>query len=430
MDLPPPNILHIVADDLGYADFSHRGSPIRSPNLDRLAAESVELTRFYVNPVCSPTRAGLLTGRYPHRYGLGGSPMQYDENKGLPPHLATLPQILGQAGYDQRHAIGKWHLGNSATCFHPVRRGFTSFYGHYCGAICYWTHTRAGELDWHRDLASDHTPGYSTRLMADDAVRFVRDTPTDKPWYLYLAFNAVHTPLQAPEETVRSYDGVDLKGHNQIYCAMMTEMDTGVGRVLQTLKERGLAENTLVIFHSDNGGCAHDGLGSNGVLRAGKATTYEGGVRVCAWMRWPARWQGGRRCDALMGHVDLLPTLAGLAKAPLPTDLDGIDVLPLLDGTAQPGERIYYVDGLKKHAVVSQRWKLVEDELYDLETDPGETHNVAAQHPDLAARLGAELARRKAETGASYLPPGLPVKKLKVLPEWAMVECGSDMGQP
>lgn len=429
--MPPvtrPNILHIVADDLGHADFSHLGAPVRTPNLDRFAAESLALERFYVCPVCSPTRTALLTGVYPHRLGLGGSPMQYDENKGLPPDRPTLPEILGRAGYAHRHAIGKWHLGNSATCFHPVRRGFTSFYGHYCGAIDYWTHERAGELDWHRGLAADHTPGYSTRLMADDAVRFIRDTPADAPWQLYLAFNAVHTPIQAPEETIRSYDGADLRGYHQTYCAMVTEMDAAVGRVLAALEARGLRDNTLVIFHSDNGGCAHDGLGSNAPLRAGKGTVYEGGVRVRAWMRWPARWRAGARCDAVIGHVDLLPTLAGLAGAPLPDGIDGRDALPWLDGAPQSEDRLLYVD---RDGVVSRRWKLVGEQLFDLEQDPSETRDVAAERPAEHARLRAQLAAFQAQAGQPYLPPGLPVKKDKVPREWAMLEIdGPSMGEP
>lgn len=429
IDFCPPNILHIVADDLGYADFAHRGAPIRTLHLDRLAAESIELRRFYVCPVCSPTRAGLMTGQYPHRYEMGGSPMQYDENKGLPPDLTTLPEVLEKAGYRHRHAIGKWHLGNSATCFHPVRRGFSSFYGHYCGAICYWTHTRADQLDWHRDLQSDHTPGYSTRLMADDAVRFIRDTPAREPWYLYLAFNAVHTPLQAPEETIRSYDGVDLQGYNQTYCAMMTEMDAAIGRVLAMLDERGLRENTLVIFHSDNGGVGQKGLGSNRPFRGAKGSVYEGGVRVCAWARWPQRWKAPGHCEAVMGHIDLLPTLAAAAGARAPEKIDGRNALPWLDGQPQTEERYYHPDGIHSHALVSQRWKLVGEELYDLAADPGETTDVGAQHPEIRARYMAELARIRALAGPAYVPPGMPEKKATVPFEWKMAESGP-MGMP
>lgn len=426
-----PNILHIVADDLGWADFAHRGAPIRTPHLDRFAAESIELSRFYVCPVCSPTRSALMTGRYPHRFGMGGSPMQFAENKGLPPDLTTLPQVLGEAGYRHRHAIGKWHLGNSATCFHPVRRGFTSFYGHYCGAICYWTHTRADQLDWHRDEASDYTPGYSTRLMADDAVRFIRDTPAKEPWYLYLAFNAVHTPLQAPEETIRSYDGVDLKGYDQTYCAMMTEMDAGIGRVLAMLEERGLSENTLVVFHSDNGGVGHHGLGSNLPFRGHKGTVYEGGVRVCAWARWPQRWEQPGRCEAVMGHVDLLPTFAAAAHATAPADIDGLNALPWIDKTEAQAERLFHPDGIPRtgYALIGPRWKLKDEELYDLENDPSETTDLAATHPEIQTRMKQELARIRALSGPAYLPPGMPENKETVPFEWKMAESGP-MGSP
>ncbi len=422
-----PHILHIVADDLGWADFGHRGSPIRTPVLDAFAAESVELSRFYVCPVCSPTRAAIMTGCYPNRFGLGGAPMQYYENKGLPPQQPTLPSVLENAGYMLRHAIGKWHLGNSATCFHPVRHGFTSFYGHYCGAIDYWTHERAGELDWHRDLAADHTPGYSTRLMADDAVRFIRDNPPDRAWYCYLAFNAVHLPLQAPEDTVRSYDGVDLKGQDQVYCAMTTEMDAAVGRVLGALRERGLHENTLVLFHSDNGGVGRNGLGSNLPFRGHKGTVYEGGIRVCAWARWPARWRGGRSCNAVMGHVDLMPTLAAAAGTTVGHPIDGCNILPLIDGGVPQRERFFYPD---RNAVVSNRWKLVGEELYDLSEDHSETADVAGRRHDMFERLRERLAGFQAQDGEPYLPPGLPERKERVPPQWDMPDCGPDMGEP
>lgn len=429
-----PNIVHIVADDLGSHDLAFRGAPFRTPRLDAFAREALELIRFYVSPVCSPTRAALMTGRYPNRMGLGGHPMQYDENKGLPPVEYTVAEALRDAGYHHRIAIGKWHLGNAATCFHPVRRGFTAFYGHYCGAIDYWTHERAGELDWHRGLAADRTPGYTTRLLTDEAVGFIQHVPAHEPFYLYLAYNAVHTPLQAPEDTIRSYDGADLHGQNQIYAAMTTEMDTGIGRVLDTLAQRGFADNTLVIFHSDNGGVTQDGLGSNGPFRGHKGTTYEGGIRVVALARWPRRWRGGRTCDALMGHVDLLPTFVAAAGAPLaaPNELDGINVLPLLDGTAPPPDRAFYPDRVfaEQEAVVTQRWKLVGDELYDLEADPYETRNVAAQHPEIVARLREQRAVFQARSGPTYVPPGFPERKESVPKDWAMPEAGPTMGLP
>jgi len=442
---PPqrPNLVHIVADDMGWRDPGHRGGPFRTPRLDALAAESVELTRFYVCPVCSPTRAALLTGRYPHRMGLGGPPMQWYENKGLPPGEYTLPEMLRDAGYRHRAAIGKWHLGNSAACFHPLRRGFTSFYGHYCGAIDYWTHERAGELDWHRGADADRTPGYSTRLLTDEAVRFIETVPAREPFHLYLAYNAVHTPLQAPEETVRSYDGADLGGQNPVYAAMMTEMDAGIGRVLDALAGRGMADDTLVLFHSDNGGVARDGLGSNRPFRGAKGTTYEGGIRVGALARWPRRWRGGRTCDALMGHVDLLPTFAAAAGHALraPNPLDGLDALPWIDGASPPADRALYPDG---DAVVTPRWKLAGAALYDLEADPGETRDVATAHADIRDALHERLGAFRALEGAPYVPPGLGERKDAAPKDWTMPDaaggdvagrCGAagtgpDMGAP
>ncbi len=419
--VPQPNIVLIVADDMGWGDVGYHGSGIETPAIDRLALEGVELDRFYVCPVCSPTRTGLMTGRYPNRMGMHGHPTQYTENKGLPPDEVTLADVLARADYPLRHAVGKWHLGTAATCFHPVNRGFTGFYGHYCGMIDYWTHERGGELDWHRGYESSYEEGYSTHLMTREAVRFIESAPLNDPFFLYLAYNAVHTPLQAPREEVARYEGRDLpEGQSPTYAAMGTIMDRGIGRVLDAIERKGVAEDTLVWFFSDNGAVGRGGCGHNRPLRGHKGTPYEGGIRVPAALRWPARIEGGRKVDTLMGYVDVLPTLAaaaGLDYEP-PGPLDGINLLDALTGGAPP-ERAFYPD---RGAVITQRWKLVEDELFDLEDDPAETRALGADCPDVLAAMRRHREHFLSLTGDPYVPPAMPPEKQMPPPEWRMPE--------
>ena len=201
-----PNIVLILADDLGWDDVSFHGQQIKTPNLDRLTREGVELSRFYVCPICSPTRAGLMTGRYPIRYGLMRAVLPPWREGGLDLDEVTLPQVLARAGYKHRGIFGKWHLGHSDVKYHPLRRGFTEFVGHYNGAIDYFTHEREGELDWHRGYESNHDKGYSTDLIADAAVDFIRRHAADNaPFLCYVPFNAPHSPLQAKEEDLDTY---------------------------------------------------------------------------------------------------------------------------------------------------------------------------------------------------------------------------------
>ncbi len=422
LDTERPNIVLIIADDLGWGDVGYHGAAVRTPNIDRLARQGVELERFYVCPVCSPTRTGIMTGRYPNRMGMHGHPTQYTENKGLPPDEVTLADVLAQAGYAHRHAVGKWHLGTAATCFHPVNRGFTGFYGHYCGMIDYWTHERAGELDWHRGHDSSYDQGYSTHLMTQEAVRFIDAVPDSESFFLYLAYNAVHTPAQAPEEDVQEYVSIDLpEDHSPTYAAMATVMDRGIGEVLDALERKGVAENTLVWFFSDNGAVGRGGLGHNRPFRGRKGTAYEGGVRVPAACRWPARIPAGRKVDALVGYVDLLPTLAAAARLDYvsPQPLDGMDVLGVLAGDGSPADRAFYPD---RGAVVTQRWKLTEGALYDLERDWAETTDVADRFPEVHGRMCEHRDYFLSLTSDPYVPPGMPGEKETPPQEWKMPE--------
>ncbi|MGB2823203.1 MAG: sulfatase-like hydrolase/transferase, partial [Phycisphaerae bacterium] len=255
-----PDIVIIVADDLGWNDVGYHGSEIKTPHIDRIAAEGVQLDRFYACPICSPTRAGLMTGRWPLRFGIMRAVIPPWRDYGLPPEEETLPEMLARAGYKRRGCFGKWHLGHSNRRFHPIDQGFTHFYGCYNGAIDYFTHMREGELDWHRQYAPAREEGYSTTLLAQEAAKFIADSPADpstgsgrtEPFFCYLPFNAPHTPLQAPPEYLQKY--AHLKGQRQKFAAMVACMDDGIGRVLRALDEKGIADNTIVLFFSDNGG--------------------------------------------------------------------------------------------------------------------------------------------------------------------------------
>jgi len=283
----PPNIVIVVADDLGWNDVGYHGSEIRTPRLDSLAREGVEFDRFYVCPICTPTRAGLMTGRYPHRFGLRDTVIPPWRDYGLSTDEACLPELLAEAGYKRRACIGKWHLGHSRRAYHPLSRGFTSFYGHYNGALDYFTHLREGELDWHRGFEASRDEGYSTTLLADEAVRFIEASDDAAPFLLYLPFNAPHAPLQAEPTALAEYGATNKPGRDAqrpTFSAMVTSLDTAIGRVLDSLEERGFTDNTLVWFFSDNGGEVKQG-GNNKPLRGAKHTVWEGGVRVPAIVR-------------------------------------------------------------------------------------------------------------------------------------------------
>jgi arylsulfatase A-like enzyme len=426
-----PNILIIVADDLGFADVGFNGGKIiATPNLDRLAATGVRLTDFRACPMCSPTRAGMLTGRWPSRFGIMRAVVPPWSKYGLPPNENTLPELLAGAGYERRAVIGKWHLGHARREFLPLAHGFTRFYGHYNGAIDYLTHHREGERDWHDNERTVTENGYATDLQGAEAVRFVRGSPPGKPWLLYLAFSAPHSPHQAKEEDLKKYTHIK-QPNCRAYAAMVDCMDQAIGRVLEAVESRGDSTNTLILFFSDNGGIPNVGS-SNGPWRGAKLTVYEGGTRVCAAIRWPAAgFSGGRRFDARIGYIDVLPTLLAAAGLTPPDNLDGINVLPALLGKCKLPERPWFSyihqSGQPHGSVHEGKWKLVahgdffaekpdaELELYDLEADPAEKTNLAAQHPDRTARLYKQLrdfgklqkpgAGKYDEGRAGFVPP-------------------------
>jgi len=406
---PParPHILVILADDLGWKDVGYHGSEIRTPVLDRLAAAGVRLEQFYVQPVCTPTRASLMTGRYPIRYGLQVGVIRPWSEYGRSLEERMLPQALKAAGY--RTAItGKWHLGCYEKPYRPLQRGFDWQYGMYGGAIDYFTHERDGGLDWHRNEKALREEGYSTNLIAREAVRIIEEHDVKQPLFLYLAFNSPHAPLQAPPEYLERYASITDR-NRRTYAAMPTCMDDAIGRVLEALEKRGMRENTLILFSSDNGGPLPLGA-NNGPLRAGKGTVYEGGVRVPAFAVWPGRIRPGTVVNEMLHIVDWHPTLLKLAGASLeaPLPLDGRDAWPTMaEGKPSPRTEILHNVTPDNGAIRCGDWKLVvnapraargaEDspspsiELFNIARDPYEKTNLANENPEKVKELHSRL---------------------------------------
>ncbi len=398
-----PNVVIILADDLGWGDVGYHGSEIPTPNIDRIAREGIELDRYYVAPISSPTRAGLMTGRYPSRFGFREAVIPPWRNVGLPEGERTIADVLGENGYPNRAIIGKWHLGHSRKAFYPINRGFTYFYGHLNGAIDYFSHKRDGELDWHENWESNYDEGYSTDLITDKAVEQIGKYADEGPFFIYVAYNAPHTPFQAPEDEIAKHIPLDKfraienqKERNRwIYTAMVTRMDSGIGRIWDALEESGQLDNTIVLFSSDNGGDL--AASSNAPLRGTKFTEWDGGVRVPAAIYWKNGFKNGRKLEKqVMGFVDILPTLAdiiGVKDRPEPA-YDGISMYSVLKGRKDHIDRDMY---LGCGALVNSDWKLIltgrnskmpkKDFLVRYADDPYETKNNIDDSPEVARRM-------------------------------------------
>jgi len=417
---PRPHIVYIMADDLGRKDVGYHGSDIRTPNIDGLAQGGARLEQFYAQPMCTPSRAALMTGRYPHRYGLQTAVIPSNGTYGLPTDEWLLPQALKEAGYTTA-IVGKWHLGHAKREYWPQQRGFDYQYGPLLGEIDYFTHSAHGTIDWFRNGQSLDEPGYVTTLLGTDAATLIRQHDPKKPLFLYLTFTAPHAPYQAPEEYLAQYEKI-ADPNRRAYAAMVTALDDEIGRVLAALEQQGMREHTLVVFQSDNGGPRSSKFTGevdtskgtipcdNAPYRDGKAMLYEGGTRVVALANWPAGIEAGTVVDQPIHMVDMYPTLAALAGAPLGKGkpLDGVDVWPVIarDAPSPRTEVVYDIEPFRG-AVRQGNWKLVwratlpsQVELFNLAEDPYETTNVAAQHPDKVRKLQErieELARESAK---------------------------------
>ena len=406
-----PNIVYILADDLGWKDVGFHGSEIKTPQIDSLAASGAQLTQFYVQPMCTPTRAALMTGRYPLRYGLQTAVIASGHKYGLPTDEWILPQALKEAGYSTA-IIGKWHLGHADKKYWPKQRGFDYQYGPLIGEIDYFTHRQHGVLDWYRNNKPLNQEGYSTTLIGNEAVNYINKVDASAPFFLYLTFNAPHTPYQATPEYLERYSHI-ADPSRRAYAAMITAMDDQIGRVLTALDKKGVRENTLIIFHSDNGGTRNPmfaGEGDmskvkipcdNGIYREGKASLYEGGTRVVSLANWPGQIEAGSSVDGMIHVVDMYPTLTKLAGTETTKNkpLDGMDVWPTIsEGAESPRNEIVYNVEPLRGGVRQDQWKLIwrtslpyATELYNLEKDPSEKNDLAADNPRIVSRLQARI---------------------------------------
>jgi arylsulfatase A-like enzyme len=411
-----PNVVLILMDDMGYGDIGSYGvKDAKTPNLDRLAREGVRLTDAYANASnCSPTRAGLITGQYQQRYGiewpLGADPG--DSARGLPVTGASLPALLKKSGYETG-LIGKWHLGFKPE-FGPNAHGFDEFFGFVSGAVDYYTHRRGdGTPDLYENTTPVELPGYLTDEITRRAVGFV-DRHSTAPFFLEVAYNAVHWPFEPPGMPVserhdvpqpavsgdfRLYQGPNAShpATRRDYVRMLERADSGVGEILVALERRGLTKNTLVIFTNDNGG---EWISRNAPLSNRKSTLWEGGIRVPLILRWPAQLPANRRSAQVAITMDLTASILAAGGATTPTDykLDGINLLPSLSGQSPIVERQLFwriKRPRQQRAVRSGRWKLLQDGvdfyLFDVTVDPGERHDLTADHPEMVRKLSAAL---------------------------------------
>ncbi len=412
-----PNIVFILADDLGWKDVGFHGSDIKTPNLDTLAQTGARLEQFYSQQICTPARAALMTGRYPLRYGLQMAVIPSAGRYGLATDEWLLPQALRQVGY-RTAIVGKWHLGHSDKKYWPNQRGFDYSYGPLIGEIDHFKHESHGVTDWYRNNRPIKEPGYDTQLFGVDAVRQIEAHDVKSPLFLYLAFTAPHTPYQAPQNYLDRYKNI-ADPLRRAYAAQITCMDDEIGKVVAALERRGMRENTLIFFASDNGGTRSNLFvgeaqvkgelpPNNGPYRDGKGSVYEGGTRVAALANWPGHIKPGV-VDGMMHIVDIYPTLAGLAGANLgkTKPLDGIDVWPAIsEGKPSARDTLVYNVEPYRAGVRKGNWKLVwttllpqRVELFDLGEDPSESTNLAEQNPDKVGELQAwatELAKQAA----------------------------------
>jgi arylsulfatase A-like enzyme len=410
-DAARPNVLLIVADDLGYHDVGFQGSKeIPTPHLDKLAASGVRCTNGYVShPFCSPTRAGMMSGRYQHRFGHENNPAWLPESltEGLPLSVVTFPTLMKQAGY-VTGAVGKWHLGAHPQ-FHPMKRGFDEYFGALGGGHAYFpSGSKSVEygIPLNRNGKDEAQTGYLTEQFGDEAAAFVgRHAGEEKPWMLYLAFNAPHTPLEAPEVWLERFKSIEDKSR-RTYAAMVAAMDEAIGEVMDKIEAAGERENTVVFFVSDNGGPnlakkSGTNFTDNTPLRGAKGDLYEGGVRVPFLVSWPVKIQSGIYEEPVIALDFLVTSLAAAGESALtPKDLDGVNLLPFLTGEASgvPHEKLFWRSGGfgGKHSVRRGNWKLVTGaakgyELYDLGADVGEVKDLAEAKPEVVGELVAAI---------------------------------------
>lgn len=428
-----PNIVIVMADDLGWNDVGYHGSEIRTPTLDRLSASGVRLDRFYAQPTCSPTRAALMTGKSPLRLGIA-APLSKNNPTGLSIEETTLAERFKAQGY-QTALVGKWHLGARHTDYLPNARGFDHFYGHKTGGVGFWDKVHGGGYDLQRNGKTVRDDGYLTHLLVDEAIKVIQQRDPDQPLFLFASFNAPHLPNEAPQEALDAYgDIADIK--RRTHAAMVSELDKAIGQLVSTLESEGMSDNTLIWFMSDNGGLQNVplvnwipdwllgiGIGSlldvdpsdrfvefarvnltqsgsdNSPLRGGKGSLWEGGMRVPSLVYWPGVLTPGTS-GQMVAMQDVFPTVLEASGIEVANDsLDGRSVWPALAGGAVlPANDVIAPSGPTPLSVAIYRypWKLIEYPdgdilLFNVEADPGEADDLSEEHTEIAASLQATL---------------------------------------
>lgn len=433
--LPPPNIVVILADDLGRGDYSAFGTKdIRTPNIDRLCREGMTFDNFYANScACSPTRAALLTGCHPDRVGVPGVIRFHADNSWgwLSPGATLLPELLKRAGYHTA-IVGKWHLGLDSPNT-PTERGFDFFHG-FLGDMMddYWTHRRHEQNFMRRNREVVDPKGHATDLFTEWACDYLAERAEScKPFFLYLAYNAPHDPIQPPPDWLSTVQRREPASdpQRQKLVALIEHLDAGIGKVLDTLDRLKLTDNTLVIFTSDNGGVLRFGA-NNGPWRSGKTHVYEGGIRVPGFARWPAKIKPGSRTGHVALSMDIFATCCEVAGVKPPANIDGVSFLPTLLGRPQPETKrdLYFLlregggarfCGKTIEALIRGDWKLVCDnpfgpaELYNLKRDPQETTDLAAKEKAAFRELAIALSRQIQRGGAVPWQPARPGEHLR-----------------
>jgi len=398
----PPNIVLLFADDLGYGDVGAYGSKtIPTPHIDALAESGVKFTDAYVTAgTCSPSRAGLMSGCYQQRFGFefntSSASITHQTSRGLEPSVVTMADVLQQAGY-ATGMFGKWHLG-TRDYFHPQQRGFDEFYGFLAGAHSFLPVKKAQPI--YSTIMRDNTPlrepDYLTDALARETVKFI-NANKHRPFFAYVPFNAVHTPLEATDKYLKRLPN-EPHADQQAYNAMTSALDDAVGSIVDAIKANGLEDNTLVIFLNDNGGPIYTGVQSNGPLKLGKLFLFEGGIRVPMILHWPSKLGQGKTYRGSVSSLDVFPTVCAAAGIELPKilHLDGVDLFPYVSGEKKrsPHETLFWSNGPNK-AVRKGDWKLVKSGsstwLYNLKNDIGETVNLATKNSKKIKELEAEL---------------------------------------
>jgi arylsulfatase A-like enzyme len=412
----PPNIVTILADDLGWADVGYNQGEIRTPHIDKLAKRGRRLDSFYVQPQCTPTRAALMTGKYPSRLGMHFGVILAYSQWGLPLQEVTLPTLLKGAGY-RTAMVGKWHLGHHAQAYLPENRGFDHFYGCYLGSHDYFTHKHPrGGHDLHRNRKPAYDQGYATDLFGDEAVKIISNHDQTDPLFLYVAFNAPHDPWQAKPEDMDKYP--KMQGNRRKYAGMVASMDDAIGRIVASLEDAGMTDNTLLVFCSDNGGPFAGDVTDNGPLRGGKGETYQGGVLVPALAVWPGQIPAGSVSNEMIYIGDLYPTFADIAGINLADRKDSLDgqvvTNTLIKGSPSGRRELALISGPDWfwNAVIQWPWKLnmattgtlpqrlaLNDggrnepalQLFNLKDDPYEATDLSADHPERVEKMRAVL---------------------------------------